>query len=135
MKKSKYEQYFYCFIVCVLVPYVFWFSYQQNVVTILISATFRGGALIRGETLIRVRHVFQCGYPKVRRLFEARDLLQETRLFLEHFSEAYSGLYQTSKMECFAKTISAPSQMFDRFLRCFPQLSKVFIASIISKSI
>ena len=34
MKKSKYQQYFYCFIVCILVSYAFWFSYQQNIVTI-----------------------------------------------------------------------------------------------------
>ena len=27
MKKSKYREYFHCFIVCVLVPYAFWFSY------------------------------------------------------------------------------------------------------------
>ena len=26
MKKSKYQQYFHCFIVCILVPYAFWFS-------------------------------------------------------------------------------------------------------------
>ena len=49
MKKPKYKQYFHCFIVCILLPHAFWFSYQQNVVTILISATFRGAALIRGE--------------------------------------------------------------------------------------
>ena len=27
MKKSKYQQYFYCFIICILVPYTFWCSY------------------------------------------------------------------------------------------------------------
>ena len=26
MKKSKYQQYYHCFIVCMLVPYVSWFS-------------------------------------------------------------------------------------------------------------
>ena len=26
MKKSKYQQYFHCFIVCILGPYAFWFS-------------------------------------------------------------------------------------------------------------
>ena len=31
-----------------------------------------------GETLISGRHLFQC-YPKVRRLFEARRLLEEIR--------------------------------------------------------
>ena len=64
MKKSKYQQYFHCFIVYILVPYAFWFSYQQNIVTILISAAFRGALPIRG------RRLFQYGYPKVRRLLE-----------------------------------------------------------------
>ena len=41
MKKSKYQQYLYCFIVCMLVPYAFWFSYLR-------SATFRGAVHIRG---------------------------------------------------------------------------------------
>ena len=27
MKKSKYQQYLHCFIVCILFPYAFWFSY------------------------------------------------------------------------------------------------------------
>ena len=40
-------------------------------VTILISAGFRGAALVKG------RHLFKCGYPKVRRLFEAQCLLEE----------------------------------------------------------
>ena len=53
MKKSKYQQYLHCFIVCIVSPNVFWWS-----------TVFRGGALIRG------RHLFQCGYPKVRRLCE-----------------------------------------------------------------
>ena len=39
-------------------------------VTILISTTFRDAALIRGEALIRGRRLFQCGYPKLRRLLE-----------------------------------------------------------------
>ena len=43
-------------------------------VTILISATFRGAALFRG------RHLFHCRYPKVQRLFEVRCLLEEIRL-------------------------------------------------------
>ena len=71
MKKSKYQQNFPCVIVSILVPYAFWFSYQQNVVTIVISAAFRGAALIRGEALIRGTRLFQCGYPKVWRLLEA----------------------------------------------------------------
>ena len=72
MKKSKYQQYSHCFIVCILVPYAFWFSYQANIVTILISDTFRGATLIRG------RRLFQCGYSKVRRLLVWR-LLEEMR--------------------------------------------------------
>ena len=39
-------------------------------VTILISAAFRGAALIRREALTRGRRLFECGYPKVRRLLE-----------------------------------------------------------------
>ena len=48
----SYQQYFHCFIVCILVLYPFWFSYQQNMVTILVSAASRGVVLIRGEALI-----------------------------------------------------------------------------------
>ena len=39
-------------------------------VTILMSAAFRGAALIRGQALIRERRLFQFGYPKVWRLLE-----------------------------------------------------------------
>ena len=59
MKKSQYQQYFHCFIVSVLVPCTFWFGYQQNILTIVISVGFRIAALITGRCL------FQCGYPKV----------------------------------------------------------------------
>ena len=48
MKESKFQQYFHCFVVCILVLYVFWFSYQQNIVIIPISTTFRGAVPIRG---------------------------------------------------------------------------------------
>ena len=70
MKKSKYQHYFHRFIVCMLVPYAFWFNYQQNMVTVLwlpcgiyqrggtyqskllISIWIRKGvALIRGNTV------------------------------------------------------------------------------------
>ena len=68
--QSKYQQYFHCFIFCILGPYVFWVSFQQNIVTILISTVFSSVVLIRGETLIRGRRFFRCGYPKVRRLFK-----------------------------------------------------------------
>ena len=70
MKKSNYQQYF-CFIVCILNSYAFWFSYWWNILTILISTAFRGAALITG------RRLFQWEYPKVRRLFETRRLLEE----------------------------------------------------------
>ena len=75
MTKPKYQQYF-CFIVCILISYEFWFNYQQNIVTILISAAFGGAALIRGEALTRGRRLFQCGYPKVRRLLEGGAYLR-----------------------------------------------------------
>ena len=39
-------------------------------VTILISAAFRGAALIREEALVRGRCLFQCRHPKERRLLE-----------------------------------------------------------------
>ena len=35
MKKSKFQQYFHCFIVYILGLYAFWFSLQQNIETIL----------------------------------------------------------------------------------------------------
>ena len=66
MKKSKYQQYFHCFIFFILVSYV----------TILICAAFEGAALVRGEALIRARHLFQCGYPKMRRLSEGGAYLR-----------------------------------------------------------
>ena len=71
MEKSKYQQYFYCFIVCILISYVFCLRCQQNIVVILISASYRGAALIRGEELIRGRRLFQFGYIKVRHLLES----------------------------------------------------------------
>ena len=40
------------------------FGLVSSIVTILISAVFRGVALVRGTRLL------QCGYPKVRCLFE-----------------------------------------------------------------
>ena len=64
MNKFKYQLYFHCFIVCILVPYPFLFSFQQSIVIFLISSVFRGAVLIRGRSLI------QCGYPKVRPLLE-----------------------------------------------------------------
>ena len=45
-------------------------------VPILISTVFRGAGLIRGETLIRGRRLFQCGRPKGRRLLEGGAYLR-----------------------------------------------------------
>ena len=64
MKKSTYQQYLYCFILSILVPYAFWLGYGWNMVTILISRAFKGAVLIRG------RHLFQCSHPKERCLLE-----------------------------------------------------------------
>ena len=74
MKKSKYHQYFYCFIIYSFIFLLFYFYYS-----ILKSAAFRGVALIRGEALIRGRRLFQCGYPRMWRLFETRCILEEIR--------------------------------------------------------
>ena len=104
MKKSKYQQYFHCFIVCILVPYAFWFSYQQNIVTILISAAFGGTALIRGEALIRGRRLCQCGYPKVRRLLEGGAYLRP-------------GAYQRKYGKCTATKTSPNVNVFVNFER------------------
>ena len=62
MKKSKYQKYFHCFFICILGPYAFWVSFQQNRVTILVNTIYRDVVLIRG-----------------RRLFEAQRLLEEIR--------------------------------------------------------
>ena len=54
-------------------------------VTIPISSAFSGVALIRGEALIRGRRLYQCGYPKVRRLFETRRLLEEIQYLIVYW--------------------------------------------------
>ena len=51
--------------------------------TALVSAAFIGAALIRLEALIRGRYLFQCGYPKARRLFEDRRLLERIRYVIK----------------------------------------------------
>ena len=87
---SKCQQYFHCFIACILVPYSFWVSYQQNTVFILISAAFRSVAFIREEALIRRRCLFQCGKPKMLRLLEAGACQRKTvfcSFFLANFKE------------------------------------------------
>ena len=60
MKKSKYQQYFYSFIVC-------------------ISSAFRCAALIRGEALISMWIPKGAAFIRGRRLFEARSLLGKIR--------------------------------------------------------
>ena len=62
--KPKYKQYLYCFIICMVVPHAVWFSYQQNIITILTSPTFRGEALVIG------RRLFQYGHSKMQCLLE-----------------------------------------------------------------
>ena len=49
---------------------------SRILVTIPISAAFRGAGSIRGEALIRGRGLFQCGYPKGRRLLEGGTYLR-----------------------------------------------------------
>ena len=50
-KKSKDQQYFHCFIVCIVGPYALQFSFQQNVVTCLKSKLERHG-LLEGRRLL-----------------------------------------------------------------------------------
>ena len=76
MKKAKCQQHFHCCIVCILDRYAFWFSFQKDIVTILISTVVRGAAVIRGEAVIIGRRLFQCGYPEVPRLFEGGTYLR-----------------------------------------------------------
>ena len=53
MKKSKYQHYFNGFINCMLVPYTFWFNYQQNMVFILwlLCITYQRGGAYQREAL------------------------------------------------------------------------------------
>ena len=74
MKKSKYQQYFHCFIVCIISLNVFWFSYQQNIVTILRSTVFRGAALLEGGAYFNVE-------PEGAALMRGWCLIQEIRYF------------------------------------------------------
>ena len=102
LKKSKYQQYFHCFVVCILVSHAFWFSYQQNIMTILLNAAFRVAALIRG------RRLFQCGYPKVRRSFEARRLLHQiffiSNSFISNCTRFYKMIRQLQYWQIFGNS-------------------------------
>ena len=73
-------------------------------VTILKSATFEGLALIRGEVLIRGKRLFQFGYPKVRRLFEVRRLLEEIRYEYKVILEDFNINPVKLQMKTFLKT-------------------------------
>ena len=79
MKKSKYQQYFHCFIVCILGPHAFWFNFQQNIVNIPISAVFGSAALIRRKVLISMWIPKSAVLIRGQRLFEVRCLLEEIR--------------------------------------------------------
>ena len=78
MKKYKFQQYF-CFIVSVIGLYAFWFSFSENVVTLLISTTTLNTGLIKGDPLISMW--IPKGVLLIRRwrLFEAQCLLEEIR--------------------------------------------------------
>ena len=67
MKKSKCQQYFHCFVICILAPYAFWFSYWWNIATILINTA----SLIRGEALISLWIAKGAVLIRGRRLFKA----------------------------------------------------------------
>ena len=73
-KKTKYQQYFHCFI-------CFCTSFISILVSLLVEygnysdKRCRGAALMRGEVLIRGKRLFQCGYSKLRRLLEGGDYL------------------------------------------------------------
>ena len=122
MKKSKYQQYFRCFSVCILVPYAFCFSFQQNIVTILISTVFRGAALIRGEALISMwipkgffyivkKNNHRCGaYLRLIANFLISLLL---RIFLSCLVIYISNFWES------LRTILAPRQGFQLFFYIF----------------
>ena len=76
MKKSKYQQYFHCFMAFRVGPCAFWFSFLQIIVTILISAVFRDAALIRREMLISMYIPGGTALIRGRCSFHARQLCQ-----------------------------------------------------------
>ena len=75
MKKKKCQQYFHCFIACILGPYAFWF----NIVTILISSLFRNAALVRREALFSIWIPKGAALVKSRPLIEAWRVLEQIR--------------------------------------------------------
>ena len=93
MKKSKYHNIYIVLLltsltVCIVRPYAFWFSFQQNIVTILISAVFRGETYqnrgtYQREALISLWIIKGVALIRGRRLFEALSLLKEIRYITE----------------------------------------------------
>ena len=86
MKKSKYQHYLYCFIVCIVVPHEIWFSYQQNIISIVTSAAFRGGqgCLLEGayqrQVLVSMWTSKDVELIRGWCLFEAWRFLEEIRM-------------------------------------------------------
>ena len=72
-----------------LVPNAFWVSYLKNIVTILISATFRGAALISG------RQLFQCRCSKARYLLQVSAYLRSGAYWRKHGMLIFSNLLST----------------------------------------
>ena len=114
MKKSKYQQYFHYFIVCILGPYAFWIDFQQNIVTTLISAAFRGEAYIRGRCLFQYRYQW-CGAYLRRSAFQRRYGIYFINTFLMYctaeknyrffsFLKIIIFFINTSLMYCTAET-------------------------------
>ena len=100
MRTPKYQQYFHCFFARTLGPYEFWFSFQQNIVTILISAIFRGVALIKREALIRGKRLLNYGYSKVRHLLEGDAYLNPGAYYRKYGTEPQellSGIAKNNK--------------------------------------
>ena len=134
MKKSKYQQYFHYFIICILGPYAFWFSFQQNIVTILTNAVFTGAAL-RGEALIRGRCLFLCGYPKVRRLLEGGAYLRSGAYQRKHgISPLYSQRFDryNSHFQGQDVLISFKNEIFTKM--CFLQIHVARLNMHVGKS-
>ena len=89
----KCQQYFHCFIACILVPYSFWVSYQQNTVFILISTAFRSiqkcgiyqrGGAYQKKMLISMWKAKDAALIRGRRLLEENCILL---FFLANFKE------------------------------------------------
>ena len=99
MKKSKHQQYFHCFV-CILVPYAFWFSYQQNIVTILISVAFRGVTHIRGAALTSMWILKGAALTRGRRSFQERRLFEEIRYIEIKYLKFMKLLTQGGHTDC-----------------------------------